>query len=189
MGRTMKVSLHLVPNHKQDSDTSALRRVAKGDVSALGEVYDRHAAALLRFASRASSPHDAEDLVQATFVTVIKIAGTYDARTDNARAWLHGITARLIQERRRSVVRFARALLRARTDPAPFVDRGGACQSDLERGLRTLSDAKRVVLVLAEVEGFTCDEIASMLSVPVGTVWTRLHHARKDLRAFYEEGA
>ena len=183
------MSLHLVPKPKPASDTLALRRLAKGDVSALGEVYDRHAGALLRFASRASGPHDAEDLVQATFVTVIKIAGTYDGRTDDARAWLHGITARLIQERRRSFVRFARALLRARTDPAPFVGREGGCQLDLERGLCTLSDAKRVVLVLAEVEGYTCDEIASMLNVPVGTVWTRLHHARKDLRAFYEGGA
>lgn len=185
----MKASLHLVPKPKPASDTVALGRLAKGDVSALGEVYDRHAAALLRFASRASSPHDAEDLVQATFVTVIKIAGTYDGRTDDARAWLYGITARLIQERRRSIVRFARALLRLPSDSASIVDRDGPCQSDLERGLRSLSDAKRVVLVLAEVEGYTCDEIASMLNVPVGTVWTRLHHARKDLRAFYGEGA
>lgn len=184
----MKASLHLVPKPNPASDTVALHRLAKGDVSALGEVYDRHAAALLRFASRASSPNDAEDLVQATFVTVIKIAGSYDGRADSARAWLHGITARLIQERRRSVVRFARALLRLGSEPAPVVDRGDACQSDLERGLRKLSDAKRVVLVLAEVEGYTCEEIASMLEVPIGTVWTRLHHARKELRAFYEEG-
>ena len=60
---------------------------------------------------------------------------------------------------------------------------------DLERGLGELSDAKRVVLILAEVEGYTCEEIAGMLRVPVGTVWTRLHHARKELRAFYGEGS
>lgn len=171
------------------SDTVALRRLAKGDVSALGEMYDRHAGALLRFASRASSPDEAEDLVQATFVTVIKIASTYDGRSDSARAWLHGITARLIQERRRSVVRFARALLRLPVEVTPNMDGGDRCRFDLERGLRRLSDAKRVVLVLAEVEGYTCEEIASMLEVPVGTVWTRLHHARKELRAFYEEGS
>ena len=45
------------------------------------------------------------------------------------------------------------------------------------------------MLLLAEVEGFTCEEIAAMLAVPVGTVWTRLHHARRQMRAFYEEGS
>jgi len=38
------------------------------------------------------------------------------------------------------------------------------------------------VLLLAEVEGFSCPEIAEMLDIPVGTVWTRLHHARRELR-------
>jgi RNA polymerase sigma-70 factor (ECF subfamily) len=186
----MKVpALHLVPKPKEAPDTVALNRLAKGDVSALGEMYDRHAAALFRFASRASGPHDAEDLVQATFMTILKIAGTYDGRTDDARAWLHGVMARLIQERRRSLARFARALLRSRSSPPPVFDAERGCQSDLARGLSTLSDAKRVVLVLAEVEGYTCDEIARMLKVPVGTVWTRLHHARKEMRVFYEEGA
>ena len=49
-------------------------------------------------------------------------------------------------------------------------------------------NAKRTVLVLAEVEGFSCEELATMLSIPIGTVWTRLHHARRELRRFYEEG-
>ena len=43
--------------------------------------------------------------------------------------------------------------------------------------------------VLAEVEGYTCEEIAEMLGVPVGTVWTRLHRARRDLRRFYGEAS
>lgn len=183
-------ALHLVPKPIDAPDTAALGRLAKGDVSALGEVYDRHAAALFRFASRVSGAHDAEDLVQATFMTVVKIAGSYDGRAPDARAWLHGVMARLVQERRRSLARLARALLHFDGGPSPAfeVDRP-AHRSDLARGLRSLSDAKRVVLVLAEVEGYTCEEIAGMLDVPVGTVWTRLHHARKDLRAFYDGSA
>lgn len=186
----MKVrSLHLVPKPNAAQDTLALARVAKGEVSALGELYDRHAAGLLRFASRASGASDAEDLVQATFLRVMKIAGSYDGRTDDAGAWLRGVTARLIQERSRSILRFARALLRFGSGAAVAItDEGRGTRSDLERGLAGLSDAKRVVLVLAEVEGYTCEEISQMLEVPLGTVWTRLHHARKELRAFYGEG-
>ena len=58
-------------------------------------------------------------------------------------------------------------------------------RTDLDRCLRRLSPAKRSVLLLAEVEGFTCEEIAKMVSIPVGTVWTRLHHARRELRRSY----
>jgi RNA polymerase sigma-70 factor (ECF subfamily) len=57
---------------------------------------------------------------------------------------------------------------------------------EVARALRTLSDAKRDVLLLADVEGFSAPEIAEMLKIPVGTVWTRLHHGRKELRALLE---
>jgi RNA polymerase sigma factor (sigma-70 family) len=182
--------LQLVPKPEAKTpDTLALERVARGELSALGEVYDRYAVALLRFASRAAGPHDAEDLVQATFMKAVKIAASYDGRSDSARSWLFGIAARLLQERRRSLVRLARALSRLAASSASAATSADSPRSDLERGLLALSDAKRVVIVLAEIEGYTCDEIARMLEIPVGTVWTRLHHARKELRSFYESEA
>lgn len=184
------LTIRLVPKPKDEvpSDTVALKRVAHGDVSALAELYDRHAVALLRFATRAAGHHDAEDLVQQTFVLAARIAPTYDGRADSARSWLYGISARLLQERRRSLVRFGRAILRISEVAVRSHAPTDAHRADMERGLRALSDAKRVVIVLAEIEGYTCEEIAEMLQIPVGTVWTRLHHARKDLRAFYGEG-
>jgi RNA polymerase sigma-70 factor (ECF subfamily) len=44
-----------------------------------------------------------------------------------------------------------------------------------------------VVLLLAEVENMSCHEIAQALEIPVGTVWTRLHHARKELSQLLQE--
>lgn len=184
----MRPRLHLVPNAPVGADTECLRRVATGDVAALGDVYDRHAPALRRFAARATNPGDADDLVQSTFLTVVRIAGTYDGRTDTARPWLFGILARQIRQRKRSVARFARAILRMHTGASATTDSRDPVATDLERGLRKLSDAKRIVIVLAEVEGYSCPEIADILDVPVGTVWTRLHHARKELRAYIDEG-
>lgn len=171
-------------------DAELLGRVGRGDLGALGELYDRHARALLGFATRCTSAQDAEDLLQTTFMRAARSAATFDGRTGNARSWLFGITAHLVQERRRSFARLARALLRfdvgsvtGATASPPEEHR-----SDLRKGLGRLAETKRVVLILAEVEGFTCEEIAAMLAVPVGTVWTRLHHARREMRAFYEEG-
>ena len=171
-------------------DADVLGRIGRGDVGALGELYDRHATALLGFATRCTGAQDAEDLVQATFVRAARSAGTFDGRTTSARSWLFGITAHLVQERRRSFARLARALLRFDVSAVTGASTSHQDEerNDLRKGLDRLTESKRVVLLLAEVEGFTCEEIASMLAVPVGTVWTRLHHARREMRAFYEEG-
>jgi RNA polymerase sigma-70 factor (ECF subfamily) len=59
-------------------------------------------------------------------------------------------------------------------------------RADIEKALQALSEPKRVVLLLADLEGFTCAEIAEMLGIAVGTVWTRLYHARREMRDFYE---
>jgi RNA polymerase sigma-70 factor (ECF subfamily) len=53
----------------------------------------------------------------------------------------------------------------------------------LVRLLAKMSEKRRRVFVLFEVEGYRGEEIADILDVPVNTVWTRLHHARKDFFA------
>ena len=60
-------------------------------------------------------------------------------------------------------------------------------RSDIERALVRISAAKRITLLMAEVEGLSCAEIAAALGVPIGTVWTRLHAARRELRQVLEE--
>jgi RNA polymerase sigma-70 factor, ECF subfamily len=169
-----------------ETDAALLARVAAGEVSALGVLYDRHAPGLLRFARRID-PQEFEDLMQATFLRVAQLAARFDGRTASARAWLFAIMTRVAQERSRSLRRWTAALQRFAELP-----RGGAIApsdtaADLDRALNRLSVAKRTVLVLSEIEGFTCDEIAAMLEIPVGTVWTRLHHARKELRLMQGE--
>jgi RNA polymerase sigma-70 factor (ECF subfamily) len=168
------------------SDATLLQRVAAGEVSALGVLYDRHARGLLRFAQRVD-PQEAEDLLQITFMRVARLAGRFDGRTPSARAWLFAIMTRIAQERSRSLRRFSAALARLADLPRRGETSALETASDLDRALGRISTAKRTVLLLAEVEGFTCDEIAAMLGIPVGTVWTRLHHARKELRAMQSE--
>lgn len=167
-------------------DAELLRRVAGGDVEALGGLYDRHARALLGFVRRAAPSEDAEDVVQNVFLRALSLAPRFDAGAASARPWLFGIAVYVTRERRRSVRRFAAALLRlsdfGRRAVEPPADR-----TDLERALAKLSPQKREVLLLVEVEELTCDEVATALGIPVGTVWTRLHHARRELRRLLGE--
>jgi RNA polymerase sigma-70 factor (ECF subfamily) len=174
-------------SHPTAGDGALLARVAQGDTSALGALYDRYAAGLLRFARRLD-PQDAEDVVQTTFLRVLRLAVSFDAETPSARPWLFAITARVVQERRRTLRRWTAALVRLAEQPLRAAPGIADTRPDLDRHLARLSPAKRTVLVLAEVEGFACEEIANMLSIPVGTVWTRLHHARRELRRHHEEG-
>ncbi|MDB4986077.1 MAG: polymerase sigma-54 factor RpoN [Myxococcaceae bacterium] len=169
------------------SDGALLARVASGDVSALGRIYDSYAAMLLRFARRLGAGDEAEDIVQNVFLRVVRLAPAFDVTASSARPWLFAITVRVVQERRRSLRRLASAMSAlAMQKHAPTLT-APPMASDLERCLHKLTLAKRSVILLAEVEGFSCDEIAAMLDIPVGTVWTRLHHARRELRESWGE--
>ena len=70
-------------------------------------------------------------------------------------------------------------------DPRPALD----ARTDVERALARVSEAKRITLLMAEVEGLSCAEIAETLAIPIGTVWTRLHAARRELRQALDEQA
>jgi RNA polymerase sigma factor (sigma-70 family) len=167
-------------------DAAILARVAEGEVAALGLLYDRYAAGLLAYA-RHIDRNDAEDVIQTVFLRVVRIAPNFRSSSSSARPWLFAITTRVLQERTRSMRRFGAAMLRLAADVEDRTDAVPEARGDMERHLMRLSLAKRTVVVLAEIEGFQCQEIAEMLSVPIGTVWTRLHHARKELRQYYQD--
>jgi RNA polymerase sigma-70 factor (ECF subfamily) len=174
------------------SDAELLQRLAEGQLGALGALYDRYHAPLRRFLARATADaHDVDDLVHATFLTAAECAARYDGRA-TCRPWLIGIGAQLLRRRRRAVGRFVavltsvKTMLQATSDPRHALQ----ARTDVERALARLSEPKRVTLLLAEVEGLSCEEIAQALEIPIGTVWTRLHAARRELRhALGGEGA
>lgn len=173
-------------------DPELLRQVAAGQLDALGELYDRYRAPLRSFLVRATrDAHDCDDLLHATFLAAAKSAARYDGRPC-CRPWLVGIAVQLLRRRRRSLRHLLGVLATLTDTQPPSRDARVALQvqSDIERALGRLSEAKRVALLMAEVEGFSCPEIAQALEIPVGTVWTRLHAARRELRARLEsEGA
>ena len=166
------------------ADPELLTRLAAGDIGALGELYDRHQASVRSFVARATfDAEDVDNLVHAAFLAAARSAARYDGRP-SCRPWLMGIAVQLLRRRRSALKRLLHVLASLRVVRAAASDPRSAltARSDLERALAGLSEAKRVTLLLAEVEGLSCPEIAEALGVPVGTVWTRLHAARRELR-------
>jgi RNA polymerase sigma-70 factor (ECF subfamily) len=173
------------------SDPDILRRLASGEPRALGELYDRHHEPVRRFLARATSDAaDVDDLVHTTFLEAARNANQYDGRP-SCRPWLMGIAARLLRHKRQVLGRFLSVLSSVRNSRASAVDPGPALQAriDVERALVGLSEAKRITFLMAEVEGLSCAEIATALGIPIGTVWTRLHAANRELRRALEEGS
>lgn len=170
------------------SDPELLRRLASGEISALGTLYDRHQAAVRGFVAQMSrDAHDVDDLVHTTFLTAAKSAARYDGRPD-CRPWLLGIAVHLLRRRRHAFGRWLRVLPALRLARSTTEDARSALstKTDVHRALQGLSEPKRMAILLTEVEGLSCQEVADLLGIPIGTVWTRLHAARRELREALE---
>jgi RNA polymerase sigma-70 factor (ECF subfamily) len=137
------------------------------------------------------SPADREDLVQEIFVVVHRRLHEYDGRA-SFRSWLYGICARMVSGYRRSAhVRRQRSYVydavdecegHGVDDPERTLELRRACLL-LEGLLVRLDDDKRAVFVLFEIEGQSMTQIAEALGCPLQTAYSRLHAARKAMRA------
>ncbi len=170
-----------------NEDRALMARLAAGDMDALGRLYDLYQANVRRFLVRLSpNVADADDAVHATFLAAYRSAASFNP-SRSLRAWLFGVAANQAKRARASSARRARLLgtLRPSAWGATADPEGALAAREelgrLESALAALSEAKRAVLLLSEVEGLSGAEIAEALDIPIGTVWTRLHHARREL--------
>jgi RNA polymerase sigma factor (sigma-70 family) len=172
-----------------ESDAELVVAVAAGDLRALGELFDRHEPALRRYLSRMGIPRaDVDDLVQATFLEITRAAPSFDAR-HAGRSWIFGV-ASIMLRRHRHFLRRAAARISAWVMPEAEVEGTPAelferaeTERRFARAFAALSEKKREAFVLVTLEGLSGEEAAQALGVPVNTIWTRLHHARLELRA------
>ena len=159
-----------------------LRRAASGDARAFGRIFERHGDRLFRIAmSMLGNSADAEDVVQETFTGAFKGIKGFQGRS-SVKTWLTRILVTQVSQWRRQQGRAVR-----RTEPMGDVATDGSASSvekriDLQAALEQLSDEHRQVLVLREYEQMSYDEIAEVIGVPRGTVESRLHRARTELK-------
>ncbi|HLR26644.1 MAG TPA: sigma-70 family RNA polymerase sigma factor [Fodinibius sp.] len=156
-----------------------------------------HLDAMYNFALRLTSdPNDAEDLVQDTIVKAFRFFSSYEKGT-NAKAWLFRIlkNSYINSYRKNSkkpsqvdydeVSTFYETIRAERTDTSDLEDKmfRDLIDDDISSALDELPEDFRTVVLLCDVEGFTYEEIANMLDVPIGTIRSRLHRGRNLLKS------
>jgi RNA polymerase sigma-70 factor (ECF subfamily) len=150
----------------------------------------QHSSRVYRLAYRLTgNQHDAEDLTQEVFVRVFRSLASYTPGT--FEGWLHRITTNLFLDmaRRRQRIRFeglgdqAVGLLRDdEPTPAQAFD-ARHLDTDVQQALEALAPEYRAAVVLCDIEGLSYEEIAATLGVKLGTVRSRIHRGRAQLRA------
>ncbi len=174
------------------SDKAAALAHAPGGTEAalFNDMATQHLDALYRTALRLTGrPQDAEDLVQETYLRAWRSLHTYRPGT-NPKAWLFRILHNAHIDRFRASARTVPTVDELEgQDPAFVVHEtpetlvmGGLMDAEVRQALMDIPEVFRACLILADLEGFSYQEIADILGIPRGTVMSRLFRGRRAMR-------
>jgi RNA polymerase sigma-70 factor, ECF subfamily len=168
------------------SDEALMLQFQGGSRAAFEELFARYRQPLYGFFGRRLNNRErAEDLVQETFLAVIRAASRYEPRA-SVRTYLFGIALKLLAaERRRFLTRSASG------QPAPEPKTGGTPESVLwvRQAMGKLDAPDREILMLREYEQLSYSDIAELLRIPLNTVRSRLFRSRLALKSYLESEA
>lgn len=168
------------------SESELIQRVLAGDPAAERLLYDRHVDRVYRLAFRLANgdPDLAQDFTQEAFVRAFDKLGDFKGNSALS-TWLHAITVSVSLNGLRKVKRHKTH--ETDLEEAALVY-GGAREAEpdlktrLKRAIAALPERYKTVFVMYDVEGYTHEEIGSVLNLPVGTSKARLSRAREKLR-------
>jgi RNA polymerase sigma-70 factor, ECF subfamily len=165
-----------------------VERCKAGDGLAFREVFRNHRADVARLVLRMTGrPADLEDLVQEVFLQVYRSIRDFRGQS-RFSTWLYRLTVNVVLMNRRAAR--SRPLLQPASDDSFGADGRELPDDQLSRARRVaafyrllerMSDKKRAVFVLHELEGLSPSEVAKVVGAPVLTVRTRLFYARREL--------
>jgi len=176
-------------------DRELVARCREGDTAAFARLVSLHERMVFNLAARLlGDAEEARDVAQEVFLQVYRRLGRFEGRS-SLKTWIYRIVVNQCHNRRRFWHRHGRdredplderlAAPRApgRRPPGPYEE---ACAQErartVQQALLRLPFPQRSVLVLREVEGLSCEEVAAALGIPDGTVKSRLSRAREALR-------
>ena len=167
------------------SDGRLLQR-SLDDPRAYEAIFERHFDALFGYAARRVGRQFAEEIATETFTQAFDRRRTFDFDRDDAAPWLFGIAANLLRRHwrteRRRLAAYARSTERSASQPDDVP------RLDVLVALDQLSGDEREALFLFAVADLSYEETAAALSVPVGTVRSRLARARKRVLRVVGDG-
>ncbi|EDX83715.1 RNA polymerase sigma factor, sigma-70 family [Synechococcus sp. PCC 7335] len=178
--------------HSPQADSALWQALCAGENAALGQLYDRHAGLVYGISLKMLiNPQEAEDLTQDVFIKLVQ-SKTYDPARGSLRTFLSVLTRSRALDRLRSRQSASRSQQKLRSDytASSRANIDPATQNVLENeqaetvmaALSQLSDAQRQALQLAYYDGLTQSDIASRLSIPLGTVKARTRRGLLRLR-------
>jgi RNA polymerase sigma-70 factor (ECF subfamily) len=180
-----------------DLDELALvERCRAGDVKAFEPLVEKYRARVYRLALNVlRDAEEARDVAQEAFIRAWEALPSFRRRSA-FYTWLFRITMNLASDRVRRRAARGRAFGTERVDEEQWdhelIDPGEApdaraaraeTRRQITRALDALPEPHRAIIMLSDLEGLSYREIAEVLGIPMGTVMSRLHHARKRLRA------
>ena len=170
----------------EGEEEQLLRRLAAGDVDSFGVIYDRYSRSVYSLAWKMlGDAQAAQEVTQEVFEAIWRGAKAYAPGRGSARTWILAMAHhKSVDAMRRQRVRASEPLSDAHPDETDVVAlamrrvEGAAVRA----ALATLSEVQRAVVVLAYYGGYTQQEIARRLGVPLGTVKTRIRDGLQKLR-------
>lgn len=171
-------------------DEELVARVQAGDTLAFRELFRLHKNNVARLVQRMTGRRsDVDDLIQEVFLQVHRSIGRFHGKS-RFSTWLYRVTVNVVLMHRRSARSRPTLVEQPETmvpeDRQPLPDEQAARAARVRvfaKLLEELSEKKRVVFILHELEGMAAAEIAEVVEAPVLTVRTRLFYARRELEA------
>jgi RNA polymerase sigma factor (sigma-70 family) len=192
----MRQDERALPRHTHMSDEALVALVARGDDSALGELYDRVGRVAYGIAYRILRDERlAEDAVQEGFLAVWRSAATFRAERAKASTWIvtlvHRRAVDIVRKEERRRAEPLQAEARPETpDPSGSAEDAawlGFERDRVQAALRTLPDAQREAIELAYYGGYSQSELAERLGLPLGTIKSRMFAGLARLREVLDD--
>lgn len=159
--------------------------------AAFGEIFERHVDAVHAYLCRRGGRAAADDLTGEVFRVAFELRRRFDRARPSARPWLYGIATNTLRRHRRDAWRQQSAYRKLTRDVSAVPDESDATAAAVDAGregerlakaVRSLAPRDREALLLHVWEDLTYTEIAEVLNIPPGTVRSRIHRARRNLR-------